>query len=76
MDKMDFLEKIEQALNSQPHGLIYRCVISDAEKALIEKALERTHGNQILAARLLGLNRNTIRTKIKKLNILMEKYKA
>lgn len=73
---MDFLDKIEEALNTQSQGGIYRLIIDDAEKALIEKALERTHGNQILAARLLGLNRNTIRSKIKKLNIVMEKYKA
>lgn len=76
MDKMDFLEKIEQALNSQSQGRVYRVIIEDAERVLIEKALERTHGNQILASRLLGLNRNTIRSKIRKLNISMEKYKA
>ena len=37
----------------------------------IEKALAKTHGTQIVAARLLGLNRNTIRMKIKKRNILI-----
>jgi DNA-binding protein Fis len=45
------------------------------EKSLIEKALEYTFGNQITAAKLLGINRNTIRTKIKKLNINVERFK-
>jgi len=56
-------------------GEIYKAVIGDMEKLLIEKALEYTSGNQITAARLLGINRNTIRTKIKKLNIKIEKFK-
>lgn len=55
---------------------IYKAVMGNTEKILIENALERTNGNQILAARFLGLNRNTIRAKIKKLNINMEKYKS
>jgi two-component system nitrogen regulation response regulator GlnG len=46
------------------------------EKQLIEYVLERTEGNQLKAARILGLNRNTIRSKIKKLEINAEKWKA
>ena len=57
-------------------GEIYRAVIGDIEKSLIEKALEYTSGNQITAARLLGINRNTIRTKIKKLNINVDRFKS
>ncbi|PIP67514.1 MAG: hypothetical protein CO035_04055 [Candidatus Omnitrophica bacterium CG_4_9_14_0_2_um_filter_42_8] len=56
-------------------GEIYKSVIGDIEKALIEKALEYTSGNQITAARLLGINRNTIRSKIKKLNIDVNRFK-
>lgn len=56
-------------------GEIYKAVIGDMEKALIEKALEFTSGNQITAAKLLGINRNTIRAKIKKLNINVERFK-
>lgn len=56
-------------------GEIYKAVIGDMEKSLIEKALEYTSGNQITAARLLGINRNTIRAKIKKLNIKVERFK-
>ena len=57
-------------------GEIYRSVINDTERMLIEKVLQRTSGNQFWAARVLGLNRNTLRSKIKKLNIPMEKFKT
>jgi len=57
-------------------GEIYHAVIGDIERSLIEKALEYTSGNQITAAKLLGINRNTIRTKIKKLNINIDRFKS
>ena len=56
-------------------GEIYDRVIEDVEKILIEKALEHSLGNQIQAAKILGINRNTIHTKIKKLNIEVENFK-
>jgi len=56
-------------------GEIYRVVIGGIEKSLIEKALEYTSGNQITAAKLLGINRNTIRSKIKKLDININRFK-
>ncbi|MFH1857892.1 MAG: helix-turn-helix domain-containing protein [Candidatus Omnitrophota bacterium] len=42
---------------------------------LIEKALKFSFGNQIMASRLLGLNRNTLHTKIKKFNIDVWRFK-
>ena len=56
-------------------GEIYHAAVGDMEKSLIEKALEYTSGNQITAAKLLGINRNTIRTKIRKLNISVDRFK-
>ena len=56
-------------------GEIYANIIRNTEKVLIEKALARCFGNQIAAARMLGINRNTIRAKIKKLNIDVEEFK-
>ncbi len=50
-------------------GLTYRDLLARIEKPLIETVLERLGGNQVRSARLLGLNRNTLRTKIKKLGI-------
>jgi len=56
-------------------GSLYGSVLDAVERPLIEYILERTEGNQLKAARVLGLNRNTIRTKIKKLGIDPNKWK-
>jgi len=63
------VETINQLFTDEPSGTVYRLVIDRTEKILIEKALERSGGNQIAASKILGLNRNTLRYKIKKLNI-------
>jgi two-component system nitrogen regulation response regulator GlnG len=51
-----------------PPGLYHR-VLRDLEEPLIGAALAATRGNQIKAAELLGLNRNTLRKKIRDLDI-------
>lgn len=49
-------------------GLFDR-VIREVERPLISLTLEATRGNQIRAAEVLGLNRNTLRKKIRELKI-------
>ena len=51
------------------HG-IYSMVIDSVEKTLIEDILKRSNGNQSEAAQKLGVNRNTLRAKMKKFNFL------
>ena len=51
-----------------PNGL-YDRVIREVERPLIIRSLDATRGNQIRAADLLGLNRNTLRKKIRDLGI-------
>ena len=51
-----------------PPGLYHR-VLRDVEYPLISAALAATRGNQIKAAELLGVNRNTLRKKIRDLDI-------
>ena len=51
-----------------PPGLYHR-FLREVEPPLISAALTATDGNQIKAAELLGLNRNTLRKKIRDLNI-------
>ncbi len=48
---------------------IYDQVIAEVERPLIRMTLAATRGNQIKAAEMLGLNRNTLRKKIKDLHI-------
>lgn len=51
-----------------PPGL-YDRVLQEVERPLIELSLSATRGNQLKAAALLGLNRNTLRKKIRELDI-------
>ncbi|HXT09555.1 MAG TPA: nitrogen regulation protein NR(I) [Roseiarcus sp.] len=51
-----------------PVGLYHR-VLRDLEAPLIAATLAATHGNQIRAAEILGLNRNTLRKKIRDLDL-------
>lgn len=44
---------------------LYNTVLSEAEKALISIVLKETNGNQLKTAKVLGINRNTLRSKIK-----------
>ncbi|HZP18668.1 MAG TPA: nitrogen regulation protein NR(I) [Bauldia sp.] len=51
-----------------PPGLYHR-ILREVENPLISAALASTRGNQIKAAELLGVNRNTLRKKIRDLDI-------
>ncbi len=51
-----------------PPGL-YDRILREVEKPLINMSLSATRGNQIKAAEMLGLNRNTLRKKIRDLDI-------
>jgi two-component system nitrogen regulation response regulator GlnG len=62
--------ELDQAIaEGDEGGEVYRRVLESVERPLIEAALERTGGNQIKAAALLGINRNTLRKKIVDLGI-------
>ena len=53
-----------------PVGL-YDRVLEDVERPLIQLTLAATRGNQVRAAEVLGLNRNTLRKKIQELGVSM-----
>jgi two-component system nitrogen regulation response regulator GlnG len=52
-----------------PSAGLYHRVLKEVERPLIELSLAATRGNQLRAADLLGLNRNTLRKKIRDLDI-------
>ena len=52
-----------------PAAGLYQRVLREVERPLITLTLQATQGNQIRAAEVLGLNRNTLRKKIRQLNI-------
>ena len=52
-----------------PPAGVYDRILAEVERPLISICLAATRGNQIKAAHLLGLNRNTLRKKIKDLGL-------
>ena len=52
-----------------PEAGLYDRVLVEIERPLIALTLIATRGNQIRAAQVLGLNRNTLRKKIRELDI-------
>lgn len=56
-----FLDQIGTYYPESLHALIMK----KAEKPLLAQILRRTGGNQVHAARILGINRNTLRKKMK-----------
>lgn len=62
---------VEERLREQTHGL-HNEVLEIVERRLIKRVLEHTHGNQVQAARTLGISRNNLRNKIKALRIMIE----
>jgi DNA-binding protein Fis len=71
----DLLErKLIKTLNGVDTELEFDCalfhdVISIVERILIKMALKKTNNVQVAAAQFLGINRNTLRKKIKDLGI-------
>ena len=60
--------------NLPPPGL-YNRILKEIELPLIALSLSATRGNQIKTSELLGINRNTLRKKIKDLDIVVTRSK-
>ncbi len=69
----DFLEeKLKRYLKDMTkmtNSNLYSTVIAEVEKALISIVLKETGNNQLKTAGILGINRNTLRSKIKEYKI-------
>jgi two-component system nitrogen regulation response regulator GlnG len=61
-------ELIEQLTAAHP-GRVYREALAILERPLLVHALRLTGGNQLRAARLLGVNRNTLRKRCRELGL-------
>lgn len=48
---------------------LYKLILAEVEPPLLEAVMRFTNGNQSDAAKILGMNRTTLRTKLKKYNI-------
>jgi DNA-binding NtrC family response regulator len=75
-DRESYCRLFHQALNgvvshmkADLEGHIYTELTAALDQALVERALEETGGNQVRAAQLLGVSRNTLRERMKRFSI-------
>jgi len=66
---VEFLNKIDPYVETRARMTLLDDVVATVEKILIRSALEKVNYVQVAAAQLLGINRNTLRKKIKDLKI-------
>ncbi len=66
----DALEHYFAQLEGHQAGNLYEMVLSEVEQPLLETVLRHAQGNQSRAAELLGINRGTLRKKLKQYDIL------
>ena len=65
---------LEDMGQSQPECL-YRTLMAEVEPPLIKEVLRYTQGNQSKTARILGMTRNTLRTKLHRYDIVVSNGK-
>jgi Fis family transcriptional regulator len=69
-DNIDtLLDQYFNDLDGDEPTAIYEMVINTVEKPLLLYIMNKTEGNQSKAAKILGLNRNTLRKKLKQYNL-------
>ena len=69
-DNIDtLLDQYFNDLDGDQPNAIYEMVINTVEKPLLLYIMNKTEGNQSKAAKMLGLNRNTLRKKLKQYNL-------
>jgi DNA-binding NtrC family response regulator len=71
-DAADIIGEIEQAIRQTipPDGLAFEKLVTGLERSLIEKAYRAADGNQSQTAKLLNLNRDKLRYRMKSFDLL------
>ena len=62
--KSSLVQYFKQLNGSKPND-IYSMVINEIERPLLQVVMQQTHNNRCKAAEILGINRNTLRKKLK-----------
>ena len=66
----DALRQYFKSLNGDRPGELYDLVIGEVEEPLFRAVMDYTQGNQSQAAGILGINRGTLRKKLKTYSLL------
>ena len=64
------LENYFSQLDGAPVTDVYQLVLNEVEAPLLEKVMDYTNDNQTRASAMLGLNRGTLRKKLKQYGLL------
>ena len=64
------LNRYFRNLNGDRPGDLYDLVLGEVEEPLFKAVMDYTHGNQSQAAGILGINRGTLRKKLKTYSLL------
>ncbi len=64
------ISEIKDLFFLENEGKVYKLLLEDLYREIISKIFSYTGGNQLKTARILGINRNTLRAKMKKLGFL------
>jgi len=67
-DKLDVFFAMHEG--QSPESGLYDRVVCEVERVLIKKTMNHTKGVQVKASKILGINRNTLRKKMKDLSIV------
>jgi Fis family transcriptional regulator len=63
------MERYFRELDGHKTTGVYSMVLAEMEKPLFEAVMKHARGNQCRAADILGINRNTLRTKLRRYKI-------
>lgn len=66
----DALSDYFKSLNGDRPGDLYDLVLGEVERPLFKAVLDYTHGNQSEAAGILGMNRGTLRKKLRSYSLI------
>jgi Fis family transcriptional regulator len=71
-----FRDEVSKAVDEYMHEMrghtvrnLHELVVGEVEAALLRTVMQHTHGNQLRAAEVLGINRGTLRSKLRRYNI-------
>lgn len=64
------LNRYFKSLNGDRPGDLYELVLGEVEAPLFKAVMDYTHGNQSQAAGILGINRGTLRKKLRTYSLL------
>lgn len=66
----DALEQYFDSLNGDRPGDLYDLVMGEVERPLFKAVMDYTDGNQSQAAGILGINRGTLRKKLRSYSLI------